>query len=207
MHVFITSHKNKPQGVHKVIFIRLHHMSCQNVINHFPFKISCVCFNQEHWFCLMFYLIDFTLLILLSQHFLSVCVHLLVLRTVKCMLLWKLCTHYFCQWIMSKINIETTHAHKKFCNNIWLSAKRCANGGSDFWLSIKSVSNTLSCCCFVCAFIIGQYHSGNNMSSKSRAAGEILFFESEKRHETLLQSLWYVTVSGTNVLFYCQMSG
>ena len=25
--------------------------------------------------------------------------------------------------------------------------------------------------------------------------------------ETLLQSLWYVTASGTNVLFYCQMSG
>ena len=47
---------------------------------------------------------------------------------------------------------------------------------------IKSVSNTLSCCCFVCAFIIGQYHSGNNMSSKSGAAGE-LFFESEKRHK------------------------
>ena len=34
----------------------------------------------------------------------------------------------------------------------------------------------------MCAFIIGQYHSGNNMSSKSGAAGEILFFESEKRH-------------------------
>ena len=66
------------------------------------------------------------------------------------------------------------------CIHIWLSAKRCANGGSDFWLSIKSVSNTLSCCCFVCAFIIGQYHSGNNMSSKSGAAGEILFFQSEK---------------------------
>ena len=56
-------------------------------------------------------------------------------------------------------------------------------GGSDFWLSIKSVSNTLSCCCFVCAFITGQYHSGNNISFKSGAAGEILFFESEKRHE------------------------
>ena len=67
------------------------------------------------------------------------------------------------------------------CIHIWLSAKRCANGGSDFWLSIKSVSNTLSCCCFV--FIIGQYHSGNNMSSKSGAAGEILFFESEKCHK------------------------
>ena len=37
------------------------------------------------------------------------------------------------------------------CIAIWLSAKRCANGGSDFWLSIKSVWNTLSCC-FVCAF-------------------------------------------------------
>ena len=180
--------------------------------------------------------------------------------------------------------------------HIWLSAKRCANGGSDFWLSIKSISNTLSCCCFVCVFIIAQYHSGNNMSSKSGEAGEI-FFESEKHYgirplktesltvsafdafihihdkskhylshrfaqrryhftqfisnqlflsfvfgvrgseiflgqtlcvlkffmtsisrqcseertfsfiETLLQSLWYVTASGANVLFYCQMSG
>ena len=34
----------------------------------------------------------------------------------------------------------------------------------------------------VCVFIIGQYHSGNNMSSKSGVAGEILFFESEKCH-------------------------
>ena len=42
--------------------------------------------------------------------------------------------------------------------------------------------NTLSCCCFVCAFIIGQYHNGNNMSSKSGAAGAIFIFESEKRH-------------------------
>ena len=58
----------------------------------------------------------------------------------------------------------------------------CTNRGSNFWLSIKSVSNTLSCCCFVCAFIIGQYYSGNNMSSKSGTAGEISF-ESEKRHE------------------------
>ena len=177
----------------------------------------------------------------------------------------------------------------------WLSAKMCANGGSDFWLSIKSVSNLLSCCCFVCAFITGQYHSGNNMNSKSGAAGEILSFKSEKHHrlqplntdtltvstfdafnhvhdeskhypshwfaqrryrftqcvsnrlsqsfgvggskisldrtlrglkcfmtsirrqsreeltfsfvKTLLQSLWYVTASGANVLFYCQKSG
>ena len=35
----------------------------------------------------------------------------------------------------------------------------------------------------MCAFIIGQYYSGHNMSSKSEAAGEILFFESEKCHE------------------------
>ena len=55
-------------------------------------------------------------------------------------------------------------------------------GGRIFDL-IKSVSNTLSSCCFVCVFIIGPYHGGNNMSSKSGAAGEILFFESEKRHK------------------------
>ena len=34
----------------------------------------------------------------------------------------------------------------------------------------------------MCVFIIGQYHSGNNTSSKSGAAGEILIFESEKHH-------------------------
>ena len=55
--------------------------------------------------------------------------------------------------------------------------------GWGFWLPIKSVSNTLSCCCFVCAFIIGQYHSGNNMSSKSGAAGAIFIFESESATE------------------------
>ena len=65
---------------------------------------------------------------------------------------------------------------------LWLSVKRCTNGESDFWLSIKSISNTLSCCCFVCVFIIGQHHSGNNRS-KSGAGGEILFFENEKCHE------------------------
>ena len=54
-------------------------------------------------------------------------------------------------------------------------------GGVCVWLPIKSVLNTLSCC-FVCVFIIGQYHNGNNMSSKSGAAGEILISESEKRH-------------------------
>ena len=34
----------------------------------------------------------------------------------------------------------------------------------------------------MCVVITGQYHSGNNMSSKPGAAGEI-FFESEKRDE------------------------
>ena len=66
---------------------------------------------------------------------------------------------------------------------IYTQCQKVRKWGSDFWLSIKSVSNILSCCCFVCAFIIGQYHSGNNMSSKSGAAGEILFWESEKHHE------------------------
>ena len=91
------------------------------------------------------------------------------------------CNPSICSWIQD--------------NHIRLSAKRCANGGSDFWLSIKSVSNTLSFCCFVCAFIIGQYHSGNNMSSKSRAAAEILFFESEKRHEIWPLKMDTLTVS------------
>ena len=54
--------------------------------------------------------------------------------------------------------------------------------GGQVFDCIKSTSNALSCCCFVCAFIIGQYHSGNNMSSKSGAAEEIFIFESEKRH-------------------------
>ena len=79
------------------------------------------------------------------------------------------------------------HAHLLALSHIyiyiWLSAKRCANGRSDFWLSMKSVSSTLPCCCFVCAFIIGQYHSGNNMSSKSGAAGEIFIFESKSATE------------------------
>ena len=83
---------------------------------------------------------------------------------------------FICQW-------HVTFKCKQDYIYTWLSAKRCTNGGSDFWLSIKSVSNTLSCCCFVRVFIIGQYHSGNNMSSKSGAAEKILFSESEKRHE------------------------
>ena len=62
-----------------------------------------------------------------------------------------------------------------------LCQKVCKWGVS--FLSIKSVSSTLSSCCFVCAFIIGQYHSGNNMSSKSGAGGEIFIFESENSME------------------------
>ena len=55
-------------------------------------------------------------------------------------------------------------------------------GGWGFWLSIKSISNTLSCYCFVCVFIIGQYYSENNMSSKSGAAGAIFIFESDSNN-------------------------
>ena len=77
-----------------------------------------------------------------------------------------------------------------------------ANGGSDFWLSVKSISNTLSCCCFVCTFIIGQYHSGNNMSSKSGTAGEILIFESEKRHKIPTLKTDMLTVSTFNAFMH-----
>ena len=85
---------------------------------------------------------------------------------------------------------------------IWLIAKRCTNGGSDFWLSVKSVSNTLSSCCSVCAFIIGQYHSGNNMSSKSGAAGEILISESEKRHRIRPLKTDLLTVSAFDTFIH-----
>ena len=42
------------------------------------------------------------------------------------------------------------------------------------------------------------------MTSLCRQSSEKLTFSFV---ETLLQSLWYVTASGANVLFYCQMSG
>ena len=47
----------------------------------------------------------------------------------------------------------------------------------------KSVSDILSYC-FVCVFIISQYHNGtgNNISFKFGAAGAIFIFESEKHH-------------------------
>ena len=83
------------------------------------------------------------------------------------------------QWSIPKLTVLSYSSNEQAVlqyKTYMTNAKRCANGRSDFWLSIKSVWNTLSCCCFVCAFIIGQYHSGNNMSSKSEAAGEILFF-------------------------------
>ena len=72
---------------------------------------------------------------------------------------------------------------------------------SDFRLSIKSVWNTLSCCCFVCMFIIGQYHSENKMSSKSEAAGEI-FFESEKHHKIWPLKMDLLTVSAFDAFIY-----
>ena len=34
----------------------------------------------------------------------------------------------------------------------------------------------------MCAFIIGQYHSGDNVSSKYGDAGATFIFESKKRH-------------------------
>ena len=74
-----------------------------------------------------------------------------------------------------------THTHKD-THTYDLVPKGVQMEGSGFWLSIKSVSNTLSCCCFVCAFIIGQCHSGNNMSSKSGAAGEIFILTAENGH-------------------------
>ena len=36
---------------------------------------------------------------------------------------------------------------------------------------------------YTCAFIIGQYYSGNNISPKSGAAGTIFIFESESAME------------------------
>ena len=102
---------------------------------------------------------------------------------------WQTCNSNKSVQIWWKVILTLRHICANYVLNkkekyiYWLSAaKRWANGRSNFWLSIKSISNTLSCC-FVCAFIIGQYHSGNNMSSRSGAAGEILFFESEKRHK------------------------
>ena len=69
-------------------------------------------------------------------------------------------------------------------------------------LPIKSVSNTLSCCCFVCAFIIGQCHSGDNMSSKSGAAGAIFIFESVKCHGIHPLKTDTLTVSAFNAFIH-----
>ena len=49
----------------------------------------------------------------------------------------------------------------------------------------------LLCVCI----IIGQYHSGNNMNSKSGAVIEILFFESEKCHRVLPLKMDMLTMS------------
>ena len=55
---------------------------------------------------------------------------------------------------------------------------------------------------FVCAFIVGQYYSGNNMSSKSGAAGEILFFLSEKCHGIEPLKTDTLTVSAFNAFIH-----
>ena len=81
--------------------------------------------------------------------------------------------------IAKKGNSSNTNRLAVFSEYISLSAKMCPNGGVGF-LTVKICFKH----CLVvalCVFITGQYHSRNNMSSKSGAAGEI-FFESEKRH-------------------------
>ena len=75
-----------------------------------------------------------------------------------------------------------SEAHTIYACTYDLVPTGAQNGGGGVWLSIKSVSNILSCCCFVCAFIIGQYNSGNNMSSKSGAAGTIFILKGKKGH-------------------------
>ena len=49
-------------------------------------------------------------------------------------------------------------------------------------IHLKHFVLLLLCVC-VHNWSVSVYHSRNNMSSKSEAAGEILFFESEKRHK------------------------
>ena len=66
--------------------------------------------------------------------------------------------------------------------NIYDLVPKGAQMGVGFLTVNKIRLKHLSCCCFVCVFIIGQYHCRNNMSSKSGTDGEI-FFESEKRHD------------------------
>ena len=82
-----------------------------------------------------------------------------------------------------------------------LVAKGLHRGGWGFWLPIKSVSNTLSCC-FVCAFIIGQYHSGDNMSSKYGDAGATFIFESKKRHGIWPLKMDTLTVSAFDAFIH-----
>ena len=125
----------------------------------------------------------------------------LLLNYVWCTSLHKWFFFFFFYWITS-IGVQIRDHTRVFKTTAYTyvtySAKRCAN----FWLSIKSVSNTLSCCCFVCAFIIRQYYSRNNMSSKSGAAGEILFFESEKHHGIWPLKMDTLTVSAFDVFIH-----
>jgi len=62
-------------------------------------------------------------------------------------------------------NVLSQHSDWASSNRHWhmtYSAKRCSNGGSDFWLSISPFQTLCLVVAFGCAFIIGQYHSGNN---------------------------------------------
>jgi len=105
-------------------------------------------------------------------------------------------------WNVFHVTRDYHTTRKRSVNISHAVPKGTQMGGSNFWLSIKSIWNTLSCCCFVCAFIIGQYHSGNNMSSKSEAAREILFFESEKHHEIRPLKTDTLTVSTFNAFVH-----
>ena len=69
-------------------------------------------------------------------------------------------------------------------------------------IHLKHFVLLLLCVCIYNWFIIGQYHSGNNMSSKSEAAGEILFFESEKCHEIRPLKTEMLTVSTFNAFVH-----
>ena len=76
---------------------------------------------------------------------------------IRCALFPRLLWGFLSQEILFQQFNCTKYVLNTHQMTIWLSGKRCANGGSDFWLSIKSVSNTLSCCCFVHNCSVSQW--------------------------------------------------
>ena len=70
-------------------------------------------------------------------------------------------------------------------------------GGGEGWLPIKSVSNTLSCCCFVCVdnWSVAKW-------KQYGAAGAILIFESEKRHQIWPLKMDMLTVSAFDAFIH-----